>query len=350
MRKDGLAAFASALNSATFSALCGMSSMLVPAPPLSAASFFTWTRARSSIPGLQSMMRRPSRPCWQKRRASRTFSSLRVLRADYYGQLQADAALFPSTQRIDIPPLQADRLETVIRRPAEQLGARFDLDEMPHQIAAATLNEPGALPLLSYLMSDMWAAMQERADGILRWSERPEVIDIAAPLRARAERYRSLNPAKESALCRLFTFRLAHIPRQGEPVRRRARKAECKADEWEIAETLAGSDWRLLTLHAPEGWEPAAEVAHEQLLRKWPTLTRWLEAQREFLIWKGEIEADRRECEKLPEAEREGAFLSGRRLLRAQQWLESHGEDLPDQDRAFIVKSIDRAEKARLED
>ena len=117
------------------------------------------------------------------------FHVLASLRSDYYGQLQADAALFPGTQRIDIPPLPADRLETVIRRPAERLGARFDFNEMPSQIAAATLDEPGALPLLSYLMSDMWADMQERGDGILRWSERPEVIDIAAPLRERAERY-----------------------------------------------------------------------------------------------------------------------------------------------------------------
>jgi hypothetical protein len=64
-------------------------------------------------------------------------------------------ALLPNIQRIDIPPLQADRLETVIRRPAERLGARFDSNEMPGQIAAATANEPGALPLLSYLMSDI---------------------------------------------------------------------------------------------------------------------------------------------------------------------------------------------------
>jgi hypothetical protein len=276
------------------------------------------------------------------------FQVIESLRADYYGQLQADAALLPNIQRIDIPPLQADRLETVIRRPAERLGARFDSNEMPGQIAAATANEPGALPLLSYLMSDVWSAMQERGDGTMRWSERPEVIDIAAPLRERAERYRTLNPTKENALRSLFTLRLAHIPREGEAVRRRARKAECKADEWEIAETLAGSDWRLLTLGAPDGGrDPTAEVAHEQLLRKWPTLIHWLESQREFLIWKGEIEADRREWEKLPEAERVTALLSGRRLLRAEQWLESHSEVLPDEDRAFVRKSVEIARETR---
>jgi subtilisin family serine protease len=279
---------------------------------------------------------------------------LASLRADYYGQLQADAALFPATQRIDIPPLQADGLETVIRRPAERLGARFDLDEMPSQIAAATASEPGALPLLSYLMSDMWAAMQARGDGVLRWSERPEVIDIAAPLRERAERFRALNPGQEGALRRLFTLRLAHVPPEGETVRRRARKGECAADEWAIAETLAEPDWRLLTLNVPDGGqEPTAEVAHEQLLRKWPTLTRWLEGQRGFLVWKGEIEADRREWDKLPEAERATGLLSGRRLQRAQQWIVSHRDEVPAADRAFVEASIaadkDRRDKAELD-
>jgi hypothetical protein len=276
------------------------------------------------------------------------FHVLASLRADYYGQLQADAALFPATQRIDIPPLRADRPEMVIRRPAEQLGASFDSPEMPTQIAAATASEPGALPLLSYLMSDMWSAMQARGDGVLRWSERPELIDVAAPLRERAEQYRVRHPAKENALRRLFTLRLAHVPREGQAVRRRARKAECKGDEWAIAETLAGSAWRLLTLNAPDtGLEPIAEVAHEQLLRKWPTLTRWLDEQREFLIWKGEIEVDRREWEKLPQAERAMGLLSGRRLLRARQWLSSHGDDIPADDRAFIAESDAAETEAR---
>jgi hypothetical protein len=276
------------------------------------------------------------------------FHVLASLRADYYGQLQADAALFASSERIDIPPLRADKLEMVIRHPAERLGATFDSPEMPARIAAATASEPGALPLLSYLMSDMWTAMQARGDGVLRWSDRPELIDVAAPLRERAERYRLRHPAQETALRRLFTLRLAHVPRQGQAVRRQARRRECSQDEWAIAETLAGSEWRLLTLNAPDdGVEPVAEVAHEQLLRKWPTLTRWLDEQHEFLIWKGEVEADRREWEKLPASEKATGQLSGRRLLRAQQWLGSHADDVPRDDRAFIEASIAADAEAR---
>jgi hypothetical protein len=269
------------------------------------------------------------------------FHVLASLRADYYGHLQGDAALFPVSRCIDVPPLGAEALEAVIHRPAERLGARFDSDEMPARIAAATASEPGALPLLSYLMSDMWDSMQERGDGVLRWSEQSALIDIASPLRERAERYRRANPTLDDTLRRLFTLRLAYVPRQGEPVRRRAGKAECPPAEWAIAETLVGPDWRLLTIGAPtDALQPTVEVAHEQLLRKWPTLTRWLEQHREFLVWKGEIEADRRDWEKLPDAEKPLALLAGRRLLVAQQWLRTHGDDLPDDDRAFVESSV----------
>ena len=276
-------------------------------------------------------------------------SDVRVLlsiRADYYGALQADAPLFAATRRIDVPPLQTDALELVIRGPAERLGARFDYSEMPAGIAAAAAGEAGALPLLSYLLSDMWRDMQARGDGVLRWLDRPELIDIAAPLRERAERYRKSNESRERVLRRLFTLRLAHVPREGEAVRRRARRSECTAEEWTMAETLASAEWRLLTLNAAEGGsDPTAEVAHEQLLRKWPTLRRWLEQEREFLIWRGEVEPDRLEWLRLPPAERNGALLMGRRLARARQWLAARPDDIDPDDRAFIVAS----ENAELE-
>jgi hypothetical protein len=48
---------------------------------------------------------------------------------------------------------------------------------------------------------------------------------------------------------------------------------------------LVGAGWH-------EGTE--AEVAHEQLLKRWPTLENWLNNQREFLVWRGEVERDAR--------------------------------------------------------
>jgi hypothetical protein len=40
------------------------------------------------------------------------------------------------------------------------------------------------------------------------------------------------------------------------------------------------------------------EVAHEILLKTWSTLKRWLEDEREFLVWRGELDARREEYDK----------------------------------------------------
>jgi hypothetical protein len=88
---------------------------------------------------------------------------------------------------------------------------------------------------------------------------------------------------------RLFTLRLAHVPRQGEPVRTRwERDAKQGADpavdaEWALVEQLAGPDWRLIVTGEKDG-KATAEVAHEIFFKTWPTLKRWVEDERNFLV------------------------------------------------------------------
>jgi hypothetical protein len=269
-------------------------------------------------------------------------------RADYYGRLQADSNLFPSTIRIDVPPLDPDALEAVIRRPATMLGVRFDSIEMSEQVVAATARESGALPLLSFLLSDMWQSMQSRGDGVLRWADRRELFDVSAPLRERAENYYARNPVRQSAIRRLFTLKLASVLRHGEAVRRRAAREECTSDEWHVAEELSRADRRLVTLSdAGRMRDAIAEVAHEQLLRKWPRLVAWIQEQREFLVWKTGLEVDRNDWLEARDADKSSFLLSGRQLAVARQWFDSSSEDLSGDDRLFIAASIEFDESQR---
>src|SRR5262249_17551454 len=238
-------------------------------------------------------------------------------------------------------PMGAEALREALERPAAQLGVRFQPPEIPGFLSGATAQEAGALPFLADLLSDMWKDMWARGDGVLRWDNRPAVFDASAARRERAERYRAQNPGREGDLRRLFTLRLAQVPRVGDVIKRRARRAECSADEWRIAEELAGEEWRLVTLAAPEmSSDVSAEVAHEQILRKWPTLARWLGERREFLTWKAAVEADRAGYDEAPPADKLTALLTGRRLSVARQWLTSHGADLAPEERAFIAPSL----------
>jgi hypothetical protein len=277
------------------------------------------------------------------------------LRSDHYGQLQADVQLWSCCDVIDVPPLDIEALQTAIQKPAVQLGVRFKPEDMPAYLAGATAREAGALPLLAYLLSDMWLQMQGRGEGVLRWDDTP-LLDISAALRLRADRFRAQNKAREGALQRLFTLRLAQVPRLGDVIKRRGRRSECKPEEWCIAEELAGEQWRLVTLSGHQAGDVAAEVAHEQILRKWPALVSWLDERREFLTWKAVVEEAREDYDKAPTAEKPDALLTGRRLLIARQWLRSHREDLAAEERAFVEASIDaddrrtNAERRRLKE
>jgi hypothetical protein len=200
-----------------------------------------------------------------------TFSVLLSLRSDFYTDFQNDGAIFDLSEKFDVLPLTRDVLIDVILKPAEVLGARFEDANLPRLVAEATQREPGALPLLSDLLQEMWLNMLSRGDGVLRWSDQPGIVDIGLPLKRRADAFLELPTTDPDVVRRLFTLRLAQVAQVGEPVRRRARKSECTPAEWSVAEQLAGSDQRLLTISNPYlRDEPIVEVAHEQLLQSWP--------------------------------------------------------------------------------
>ena len=258
------------------------------------------------------------------------------LRADYYGALQDDAELFQCSNRIDVPPLTASETEDVIRQPVRQLGATFATPEIIPRLAEATVASPGGMPLLSFMLTRAWDQMRvdDASEGRLHFPADP--LDIARPLIDRAEAFLRQHPGAEDTLRRLFTLRLAHVPKIGEAVRRRARREECQPDEWRVATELAGEEWRLLTTSQRDG-TPMAEVAHEALLRSWPRLTRWLESEREFLVWKGTLEAARQDHAANPG---DGTLLMGTPLEKARDWLASHRDLLSREDRRFIVASL----------
>jgi len=273
-------------------------------------------------------------------------SVLMSLRSDHYGSFQADAALFESATTIDVRPLGRDAIEQVVRKPAERLGVRFEPAGAAAHIADAAAREPGAMPLLSDLLADAWQAMVAEAGpaGTLRLPA--HLVDIGRPLADKAERFVTRHPGQVGELRRLFTLRLAVVTRGGEAVRRRASRAECSDAEWSLVDLLASRDWRLLTT-GEEGGQACAEVAHEALLRHWPRAARWIEASREFLIWKTAFEAECQAWLRADGESRERALLTGLRLDEAERWLAERPADLGAEETAFIQASRKSADEGR---
>jgi formylglycine-generating enzyme required for sulfatase activity len=285
---------------------------------------------------------------------------LMSLRADFFGELQKDEPLYGAHHQINVPPLREVELQEVVSRPAALLCARFETDHLAADIARRTAEEStkdaGALPLLSYILDDMWRCMIQKDDGILRLP--PQSIDLGSVLVDRARAFISNHPNSEHKLRRIFTLKLATVREDGEPTRRRAWRSEFSDEEWRLVTELADHPNRLLITAIPEvtatlGLESScvdqrvaltareiyAEVAHEAIFRRWDNLRDWVAAEREFLAWRSGLEAARRRWERTPERSKADALLMGLALAQAQSWLARRPDDLPEVDRQFILLS-----------
>jgi formylglycine-generating enzyme required for sulfatase activity len=271
------------------------------------------------------------------------------MRADFFGELQKDEPLYKAHRLISVPPLREAELREVVSRPAELLSGRFETDRLAAHIAQRTAEEStkdaGALPLLSYLLDDMWTKMVQRGDGVLRLPA--QAIELGAVLVDRADAFLADHPKSEDELRRIFTLKLATVREDGEPTRRRALRSEFSDLEWRLVTELADHPNRLLVTITPEAGETSAEVAHEAIFRRWDKLRDWIATEREFLISKTSLEAARHAWQATPESLKNDALLMGVALAQAQTWLAKRPEDLSKADKEFIGLGVERERKAR---
>jgi hypothetical protein len=176
------------------------------------------------------------------------------LRADFFGELQKDEPLYVAHRLVNVPPLREVQLREVVNRPAALLSANFEPDELASDIARWTAEESvkdaGALPLLSYLLDDMWTSMVKRNDGKLRLPR--AAVDIGAVLVDRADAFLATHGNSEDKLRRIFTLRLATVRETEEPTRRRAPRSEFSDEEWRLVTELADDPNRLLVTTTSE--------------------------------------------------------------------------------------------------
>jgi formylglycine-generating enzyme required for sulfatase activity len=286
--------------------------------------------------------------------------ALMSLRADFFGELLNDESLYAVHRLVKVPPLREAELYEVVSTPAELLSARFQTDTLAAEIARhtaeASAEDAGALPLLSYLLDDMWSEMVQRGDSVLQLPM--QAFDLGRVLVDRANRFVAEHPGSEDALRRIFTLKLATVRSDGEPIRRRAPRSEFTRAEWRLVSELADYPNRLLVTGTLESGTGFAEVAHETIFRRWDKLREWIAIEREFLAWRAAFEAMLVPWEAAAESVKKDtphtrpalkhaqhwfkkeALLTGLALKQAQKWLQLRADDLSEAHRAFIHRSV----------
>jgi DNA-binding SARP family transcriptional activator/WD40 repeat protein len=278
-------------------------------------------------------------------------SRLRVvatLRADFYdrplrypriGQLLGSATEVLSA-------LTPEELERAIVRPAERAGLQIDGALVP-QIAADVAEQPGALPLVQYALTELY---DRRDEGRLTLDAYREIGGIGGALAATAEHlYATRQPAGRNAVRQLF-LRLVTLGEGVADTRRRVTLSELFAIEVDASAMDSALDaygrHRLLTFDRdPATREPTVEVAHEALLGAWERLRGWIEDARE------DVRMYRRLSEAAREWERNGrepSFLvSGSRLDQFESWGSATNLALGLEERAYLSASVARRDEER---
>src|SRR4051794_38504962 len=252
-----------------------------------------------------------------------------AVRADFYGRCAAYTELsrLLGGSHVLVGPMLREELRRAIELPARRAGLLVE-SELVDALLADVQGQPGALPLVSSALLELW----QRCDGgALRLSDYEQAGRVRGAVARWAEQaYERLDPAGRR-LARRVLLRLAGDGEGDAVVRRRARLAEFEGDAVaQVLDVLAEA--RLITISEGE-----VEVAHEALLREWPRLRTWLEEDADGRrLYLHVMHAARG----WQSAGRDPAELyRGARLASALEWSERHEPELDGLERAFIAAS-----------
>ena len=261
-----------------------------------------------------------------------------ALRADFYGRFAAYPGLAEllGANQVLVGPMQASELRRVVELPAGRVGLHVE-PELVDVLVDDVEGEPGALPLLSTALLELW---QKRHDNALTLAAYRESGGVHGAVARLAEGTYARIPDGRKPLVRAIMLRLVGEGEGDAPVRRRAPVAELdlerNEDAADVVATLADS--RLVAVG-----EGSVEVAHEALLREWPRLREWIEEDAEGRRLRRHITEAASEWDAA--GRDQGELYRGARLAAALDWAADHPLELNEREREFVTESREVSER-----
>ena len=263
-------------------------------------------------------------------------------RADFYGHVLGYRPLVDRIQR-GCPGLRSARwtseeLRQVIEAPAAKVGLEFE-PGLPQRILGDMGQEPGRLPLLSFLLEQLW---KQRRGAVLTNEAYDAMGGVDGAIATVAEDvFTKLPERDQERLPRLF-IQLVSVGEESEDTRRRAPMTTLG----EEARPLIGESGhgpalghQLRAGHRDGGGRPRGPDSPleplERLGQRRPRLPDLAEAAGAVRGRVAELNRDRT------------ALLRGGLLAEAQRWLAERPQDLDAPEREFIEASIRQQEREK---
>jgi WD40 repeat protein len=207
------------------------------------------------------------------------------IRADFYSRCSGYRQLLAALRerQVLVGPMAADELRQAIEGPARLAGLALEpgLVEILLREAGAhrpSGHDPGILPLLSHALLATWQQREGRVLTVAAYRASGGVEKAVAATADSA--YASLDEAGKRAAKRML-LRMVQVGDGVDDTRRRVRLAELAdavdpSAREQVLHRLVEA--RLVTVD-----RDTAEITHEALLRAWPLLREWVDADRDRL-------------------------------------------------------------------
>lgn len=228
------------------------------------------------------------------------FHLLLTLRSDFEPQFR-NTPLEPywTGSRFVVPAMSREELREAIEEPAAARVIFFDPHSLVDQLIDEVANMPGALPLLSFALSELYLKYLQRQDKAklrgetidrsITQADYDELGGVTRSLTQRADQeYTALVNQDPAYAQTIRNVMLRMVAVGGELARRRVAESEFKYPEPEhtrvqkvLRQFLAA---RLIVTGTDVNQQTYFEPAHDALVRGWDKLLTWQKEQKETLI------------------------------------------------------------------
>ena len=203
-----------------------------------------------------------------------------ALRADFYARCAGYQSLREALAHRQefVGPMSPAELRRAILEPARRAGWQFQ-EGLVDLLLDDVGDEPGRLPLLAHALRETW---EQRRGRVMTLAGYAEAGRVDAAIATTAETVLARFEEKEKAIARRIFLSLTELGETAEHTRRRATRVELiseSKDVIQIDQVLQKlTEKRLIT-----AGEEIIEVAHEALIREWPTLQDWIKESQSAL-------------------------------------------------------------------
>jgi CHASE3 domain sensor protein len=261
-----------------------------------------------------------------------------TLRTDFYAHCATypEFAQLVASQQMLVGPIDAEGLLQAIEEPAHHVGLELE-QGLSETILTDVGAEPGALPLLEHALLELW---ERRRGSMLTLEGYTQAGGVNRALGQRAEEIHNQLSRDQQQIARRVLLRLTQPGQGTDDTRRRAPRSELLPAEGDddverVLRRLV--DARLLTSGRDETGKEVVDVSHEALIRGWPRLREWIDADRAGLLTHRRLTDAAHDWDAL---NREPAALyRGARLAAAREWAVDHDEDLSRLESDFLAAS-----------